>query len=336
MYHSKFKGNPYEAGYKWGALLRKNNNFIETHMPKATQERALFAQKCMSDYKTYYPEILEEIKGIADGQCLPFETLSTFLFSMYCFEFQNRCTCFVFRDDNEIVFGRNSDFLVDLEKLCDSCYYALNGAYHFVGTTTAMVQMEDGVNEYGLAVGLTFVYPNIRKAGLNAGMLVRYLLEKCKTVQEAVNTLQELPIASAQAITLADATGDMAVVECNPEKTVVIKTQKPFSFVVSSNNFYSHEMEAYKNPPIDDWRADERYAVVSGALKNNVSNYSTDFAKNLLAGKYGFMCQYDRKTNADTVWSVVYDLRRKMVFRAEGNPSRKKYVEDKRLRFCGE
>ena len=36
--------------------------------------------------------------------------------------------------------------------------------------------MEDGVNEYGLATGLTFVYPKIRKAGLNAGMLVRYFL----------------------------------------------------------------------------------------------------------------------------------------------------------------
>ena len=37
--------------------------------------------------------------------------------------------------------------------------------------------MEDGINEYGLAVGLTFVYPKITKAGFNAGMLVRYLKE---------------------------------------------------------------------------------------------------------------------------------------------------------------
>ena len=37
--------------------------------------------------------------------------------------------------------------------------------------------MEDGINEHGLAIGLTFVYPKIRGAGFNAGMLVRYLLE---------------------------------------------------------------------------------------------------------------------------------------------------------------
>lgn len=29
-------------------------------------------------------------------------------------------------------------------------------------------------------------YPKVRKAGFNAGLLVRYLLEKCRTTEEAV------------------------------------------------------------------------------------------------------------------------------------------------------
>jgi len=28
MYHSRFKGTHYNAGYKWGELLYKNNNII--------------------------------------------------------------------------------------------------------------------------------------------------------------------------------------------------------------------------------------------------------------------------------------------------------------------
>ena len=51
----------------------------------------------------------------------------------------------------------------------------------------------------------------------------------------------------------------------------------------------------------------------------------------LLCGKYGFVCQYDRKTNADTVWSVVYDLKNNKVYRVEGNPCRKKFKKD--IRF---
>jgi len=58
-----------------------------------------------------------------------------------------------------------------------------------------------------------------------------------------------------------------------------------------------------------------------------------EYAKATLSGKYGFMCQYDRKKNADTVWSVVYDLKRKQVWRVEGNPSRKPFKEDIRMKL---
>ena len=36
------------------------------------------------------------------------------------------------------------------------------------------------------------------------------------------------------------------------------------------------------------------------------------------SGKYGFMCQYDRKTDADTAWSVIYDIKNNEIFRVEG------------------
>ena len=45
------------------------------------------------------------------------------------------------------------------------------------------------------------------------------------------------------------------------------------------------------------------------------------------------MCQYDRRKGADTVWSVVYDVKNKKIYRVEGNPSRKPYKEDLRFKF---
>ena len=334
MYHSRFKGTHYEAGFKWGSLILKNGKKInEAHTFIITEERRKFARECIAEYEKYFPEILEEIRGIADGQQMEFEELYTFLLSMYCFEFTNRCTCFAFKKDDEVIFGRNSDFLVELEKLYDSSFYKLNSGYSFIGNTTAFTEIEDGVNEYGLAVGLTFVYPRVRKPGLNAGMLVRYVLEKCKTIKEAVAVLKKLPIASAQTLTLADRTGDMAVIECNPYKFVEIVPEKNESFVAASNNFFSQEMEEYKNPDIDDWRAEERYYTVTNALKNNKDRYSYELAEKILSGKYGFMCQYDRKKGADTVWSCIYLLDKNKIYRAEGNPARKKFKEDMRIKF---
>ncbi len=334
MYHGRFKGTHYEVGYKWGQLLDKHGkklDFCPTF--DLTEEKYEFANQCLKEYEKYFPEISNEIRGIAEGNKVPVKTLQTILFSMYCFEFDNKCTCFAISQDDEIIFGRNSDFLVSLEKLYMNCIYHLNGSYSFNANTTAYVQMEDGVNEHGFSTGLTFVYPKLRKPGLNAGMLIRYLLEKCKTTEDAIKELHRLPIASAQTITMADLNGDIAVVECNPENIVVIRPEPKEHFVATANNFNSMDMKQYRNPDIDDWSSDERYFTAYNALKNNKDSYSVKLADDILSGKYGFMCQYNRKTNADTVWSVIYDLKRKQIWRVEGNPSRKRFKEDLRMKI---
>ena len=191
--------------------------------------------------------------------------------------------------------------------------------------------MEDGINEHGLAVGLTFIYPKIVGVGFNAGMLVRYLLEKCRTVDEVIASLNALPIASQQTLTVMDHFGNFAVIECNCYHVEVIKPTENDSFVVAANGFVSQKMTEYNS--IDDWHSSERYSVAYNALRENKNNFSFKLARDILSGKYGFMCQYERNKGADTVWSVIYDIKNKKIFRVEGNPSRKKFIEDTRMKF---
>ncbi len=334
MYHVRFQKNHYEAGYRWGGRLYQNGKIIrESPTFVLTRERRDFTEKSLPLYQKYYPEILEEIRGLADGQRSSYEDFCSFLLSMYCFEFRNRCTCFAFQDKEHILFGRNSDFLTELEKLYMNCLYRLDDAYAFNGNTTAFIEMEDGINEYGLAAGLTFIYPKEINPGLNAGMLVRFLLEKCRTTKEVIRRLGELPIASQQTLTVIDSTGDMAVIECNCHCVKVIGPADKEPFVAAANLFVSQEMKKYNQAGIDNWRAEERYDAACHALKGNREHFSLNLAKDILAGKYGFMCQYDRKTGADTVWSVIYDCKGGKIYRAEGNPGRKRFVEDDRMKF---
>ena len=332
MYHVRFKGSHYASGFKWGAQLYKRGVSLE-HCPTFTPDDNMrsFAQKCKTVYRDYYPQLLEEIQGIADGQKLSSEVLETILFSMYSFRYDNHCTCFAVSNNNEILFARNSDFLVSIEKLYMNCIYSLDTGYAFNGNTTAYVEMEDGVNQHGLAAGLCFVYPKHVKPGFNAGMLIRYILEKCKTVSEAIEALQNLPTSSSQTITLADSSGEIAVVECNCEKLTIIRPEPGKDYVAATNCFTTPDMLNYRNTEIDDWRAEDRYKTAHTALQNKPETASFEYAKDILGGKFGFMCQYDRNTNADTVWSVVYDLKRKQIWRAEGNPSRKIFREDNRM-----
>jgi len=164
-------------------------------------------------------------------------------------------------------------------------------------------------------------------------MLTRYLLEKCKTTAESIAELHKFPIASAQTLTIADKSGEIVVVECNPKDIEVIRPNNGEQFVATANNFNSEKMRFYKNPDIDDWRSSDRYQTAHTALEQNKGGYNVSFAQDVLAGKHGFMCQYDRKQGADTVWSVVYDLKRNQIWRVEGNPSRKKFKADSRLKL---
>ncbi len=334
MYHGRFKKSHYEAGFHWGEQLYRHGIIIANqHTFTITHERKEFANQCLPIYKQYFPEVLDEIKGLAEGQKSSFEDFYTFLFSMYCFTFQHHCTCMAWSDDDNIVFGRNSDFLVFLEKLYMNCLYDLDNAYAFNANTTAFIEMEDGINEHGLAVGLTFIYPTIIKPGINAGFLIRLLLEKCKTTKEAIEILKHIPIASQQTLTIADKLGDLAVVECNCDHVEVIKPEQNSSFVVSANEFQSQVMRPYNNDRVDNWRAAERYSVAYHALKEHKGLHPLTLMENILSGQYGFMCQYQRENDADTVWSVLYDIKNHSIYRVEGNPGRKPFIKDKRMKF---
>lgn len=122
-----------------------------------------------------FPEVLEEIEGIAAGQKIASEKLMAVLLSMYCIMPEQKCSCVAFKNENHIILARNSDFLTEIEKLYMNCIYkikkpaAFGPPYSFQGNTTAFVEMEDGVNERGLAIGLTAVWPSVLGAGLNAG-----------------------------------------------------------------------------------------------------------------------------------------------------------------------
>lgn len=84
-------------------------------------------------------------------------------------------------------------------------------------------------------------------------------------------------------------------------------------------------MASFTNPEIDNWQAETRYQTLKNALERKRGQIGIQSAQELLAGKDGFLCQYDRSTGKDTVWSVIYDLKNVAIYRAEGNPCRCKF-----------
>jgi len=308
--------------------MRKYNIHI-AEVARLSREKMAFGRKCIDVCREVYPEAAEELQGLADGWGLSFQRFAAWIFCIYCYEYKYGCTCFAFKDADNIIFGRNSDFFTEIRDVCESALYLPDKGYRFIGNSTALVQMEDGCNEHGLVIGLTFIPPKILKPGLNAGMLLRYVLEKCRTVKEALKALELLPISSAQTFTMVDKSGEMAAIECNCKKMVIISPGGNENYLVSTNQFVSPEMQRYEILNFIGSR--ERYGVARQVLKTH-KNYSCELARQILSGKYGVMCQYERKLEFDTLWSTVCDLKNDRIFRAEGNPTKARFKEDTRLR----
>jgi predicted choloylglycine hydrolase len=163
---------------------------------------------------------------------------------------------------------------------------------------------------------------------------VRYILEKCKTVDEGIRVLKELPIASSCNIILTDKDGKMVVVECNPRKINIRNHEKSVtgeSFIITVNHFTSKDMWKHDASDRNVFLSENRYQTVYNALMNVDCSEGIEYAKDILRGKYGFICQYDKQLNFDTIWSSVFDISNKRIYRAEGNPSKARYNEDTRF-----
>ena len=162
MLHTQLHGTHWQIGFQLGAGLARDGHFILDAVPfPITPARLEFARTCLPLCRRWFPAALEELRGLAQGQgCAPDE-LAGVLFSMYAMPPGPCCSCFALRRGRGALFGRNSDFLTELEEHNANCLYRFSdGGYSFVGNTTSFLQMEDGVNQFGLAAGLTSVPPH--------------------------------------------------------------------------------------------------------------------------------------------------------------------------------
>ena len=295
MNHLTLRGSHREMGFQWGARLAERGLRLLDHVPFPLEaERRAFAAACHPAYARHFPAALEELEGLAAGQNCRQEDLETVLFTTYALPPACGCSCLAVSNGNGVFFGRNSDFLTALEPDYTHVTYGFSDrAIPFTGNTTSFVQMEDAVNARGLAIGLTSVYTPRPRPGLNAGMVLRLLAETCAAVPEALDRLRVLPLASCQTLTLADAAGDIAVAECSPEGMRVERPGPAGPFVCAANLFHS-DLAVPLPPGLDSWRAAERYDTMRRVLEWEGETLALSDVQALLAGRKGFLCQYDR------------------------------------------
>jgi len=87
-----------------------------------------------------------------------------------------------------------------------------------LGMVDCLWGLLDGVNDAGLAVSLTFGGRPQVGEGFGIPLVIRYVLEVCETVEEAVRVLRRVPVHMSYNVTALDRSGRWATVYLAPDR----------------------------------------------------------------------------------------------------------------------
>jgi predicted choloylglycine hydrolase len=209
-------------------------------------------------------------------------------------------------------FGRNLDFpSFDVaDKASVVLVYRPQGRYAFASVAwPGLVGVLSGMNEHGLTLANMEVKRGARvPSAMPYTLLYRCVLERCKTVDEAIEFLRDTPRQSANNLMLMDASGDRAVVELTPE-SVAVRRGSEGEALVSTNH--------QRGEDADTPGRCERYDYLNENSNQDFGHIDVAGVESLLAGaSQGKM----------TLQSMVFEPANRVIYLSTGkNAARREF-----------
>ncbi|MGD1904368.1 MAG: C45 family autoproteolytic acyltransferase/hydrolase [Leptolyngbyaceae cyanobacterium] len=324
MYHPRLYGDFYDMGLKYGGLLAQKG----IPFPSIPQDKADFGTQCYQEVERFYPDLIAEFQGFAKGWSVETAHLGAFVAGLGVFDMTGKCSAFASNTPDGVVFGRNYDLLYKLRKTTESSLIAPQDKFAYVSQSDVFIGRCDGVNETGLAIAMSFVNGTQIQPGITFHLIIRKVLETCRTVADAISLIQATKVASANNFLVADAAGNMAVVESAPQRSEVRYPAANENFLCITNQFQHPQMQAFDQGGIGWCRSAERYQHLRDRL-STCPQINVDSAKEILSTTP--VCLGLRREQFGTLWSIVANLKTLAIARAEGKPKPPHYRPETRL-----
>jgi predicted choloylglycine hydrolase len=148
----------------------------------------------------------------------------------------------------------------------------------------------DGMNADGLVASLTFGGSRAQGRGFSVILILRYVLETCSRVDQAIEALGRIPIALSQNVTLLEPSGSYATVFLGPDRAPV----------VSRVRACANHQEIIRQPSAAIADSIERQQILLRALDEPTMTLP-DLVAGLLEPPL-----YSRRERFTTVYTAVY------------------------------
>ncbi len=218
--------------------------------------------------------------------------------------------------------------LFAFKKFTESSLIAPKDKYAYICQSDVFIGRSDGINEKGLSVAMSFVNGTQVQPGIGFHFVVRKVLENCSSTEEAVRLIGNTKVSAANNFLIADVSGDIAVVESAPQKSVVRRPAVNENFIYITNQFVTSEMGRFDRGEVEWSKSEERYEGLQRQLRS-CDHMDLEKAKEILSNKC--VCLDLKKEKFGTIWSVVANLNQLKIERAESTPRWNNYKPETRL-----
>ena len=318
-----FQGNFFEIGKQQGKLYKKNGMTFDG----VKVDDDLF-KKQLQIYEKYYPELLVEFKGMANGGNFNEDKLIYKFITGEIFYYINKlrldkaCTIFGYKIKNNLYVGRNYDWLQETEKIF-GVYKLINPKRNsFVAVSDMGISnpagaklkylyynADDAINDKGLFIGLTFAYTNKWSYGLVCIHLIKLIAETCETVNDALKVFEKVPLSDPKNFFIADKYGDMAIVEHTSKKFKVLYPKD--DVLIQTNHFVDPEL-AKEDLVLKQKPTHNTYLRFYETLQNiNIekNDFNQESIIKILGKKGSYTCQ--NSPDLKTIWTLALDMTNK-------------------------
>lgn len=316
-----FMGDFFQIGKQEGEIYKKNGMDLNSF-----KFDSKIYKKQLEIYKKYYPEMLEELRGITLKLNLNEEKVINYFITNEI-EFYKKfitgkaCTIFGFKNDKSLYVGRNYDWLPESENVFqiykvhnpkkNSFVAITDGAYGGeagLNTKNFYYNVDDAINDKGLFIGVTFAYANEWSYGLTCVHMTKLIAETCETVEDAINIFKKVPLCGPKNYFIADKDGNMAIVEHTSKKFKIIRPKE--NLLIQTNHYVDEELKkedtVLKKVPYHNTFL-RYYETLQGVNFNREKFDYKDIIK-IIGRKGSYTCQ--NFPEVKTIWSLALDMQK--------------------------
>jgi len=312
--HCVLEGSAYEAGKQQGERIQLTPEvakFFTSPFPGRGPLTPQQTETILKFFQKHCPGLDEEIHGFADALGVPPDQVV-----YYAFTYQGGGQCSHFAvlpsisADGHLRVGRSYEFnhtQTDMRLVTTR----IQGQAAHIGFSEVLFGRDDGINEHGLCATISAGAPMAptEPGGCMFWAVVRTVLDRCATVDEAIEVVQSIPISFNFNLILADRSGQAARVEiaCSHRGVQRIQANSPEQKMIATNHYILPEMKPYDLGRM--WNSLLRYRAIQSRVAAMQPRVTPEGMRAILSDliPQGVCCHH-YTDYLGTLWSEVVDV----------------------------